>query len=120
MDLTQTILNFVQQNGLATGIVVFAGWFLVGKLWPWYTRDYLPANAARQDNRDKVMAELRDAILELKAMTGQMISALQQHDATTQKMLGKYPIRRSMYQDALQASGKSTVQRRHRDRHPRS
>ena len=119
MDLTQTILNFVQQNGLATGIVVFAGWFLVGKLWPWYTRDYLPANAARQDNRDKVMAELRDAIFELKSMTGQMIAALQQHDATTQKMLGKYRVSRRIYQGAVQTSGKSTVQR-HRDRRPRS
>jgi hypothetical protein len=116
VDLTQTILNFVQQNGLATGIVVFAGWFLVGKLWPWYTRDYLPATAARQDNRDKVMAELRDAILELKAMTGQMITALQQHDATTQKMLGRYRIRRRMYHEAVQPAGKPTVQRRHRDR----
>jgi hypothetical protein len=87
VDLTQTILNFVQQNGLATGIVVFAGWFLVGKLWPWYTRDYLPANAVRQDNRDKVMAELRDAILDLKSMTGQMITALQQHDAVTRDMV---------------------------------
>ncbi len=87
VDLTQTILTFIQQNGLATGIIVFGGWFLVSKVWPWLTHDYLPGVAVRQENRDKVLAELRDAIQELKALTTQMITAVQQHDATTRDMV---------------------------------
>ncbi len=87
MDLTQVILDFIHQNGLATGIIVFCGWFLVSKLWPWYTHDYLPAATTRQDNRDKIMAELRDAILELKSLTTQMLTAIQQHDATTRDLV---------------------------------
>jgi hypothetical protein len=87
VDLTQTILTFIQQNGLATGIIVFGGWFLVSKVWPWLTNDYLPAVTARQDSRDKVIAELRDAILELKALTAQLISAVQQHDASTRDIV---------------------------------
>ncbi len=87
MDLTQTILTFIQQNGLATGIIVFSGWFLVSKVWPWFTHDYLPAVTARQDNRDKVIAELRDAILELRSLTAQLIAAMQAHDGTTRDMV---------------------------------
>jgi hypothetical protein len=87
VDLTQTILNFVQQNGLATGIIVFGGWFLVSKVWPWLTHDYLPAVTARNDARDKVIADLRDTILELKALTAQLINTMQQHDATTRDMV---------------------------------
>ncbi len=87
MDLTQTILNFIQQNGLATGIIVFGGWFLVGRVWPWYTSDYLPAATTRQENRDKIMGELRDAILELKALTAQLVTTMQQHDTSTRDLV---------------------------------
>jgi hypothetical protein len=110
MDLTQTILNFAQQNGLATGIVVFTGWFLVAKFWPWYTRDYLPVHAARQDNRDKVMAELRDAILELKSMTGQMIAAIQQHDATTRDIVMALGSNQQAILDLLNEHKPATIQ----------
>ena len=37
MDVTQMIVDFVHQNGLATGIIIALGWFLIGKVWPWYT-----------------------------------------------------------------------------------
>ena len=87
MDLMQVVLDFIHQNGLSTGIIVFGGWFLVGKFWPWYTNDYLPGVTARQDNRDKVMAELRDAIIELRSLTTQMINSLQQHDTTTRDLV---------------------------------
>ncbi len=87
MDLTQLFLDFIRQNGLATGIIVFGAWFLVSKVWPWYTGTYLPAATARQDSRDKVIVELRDAILELKTMTIQLVGALQQHDSTTHELV---------------------------------
>ena len=118
MDLTQVILDFIHQNGLATGIIVFGGWFLVSKVWPWYTHDYLPSATTRQDNRDKIMAELRDAIIELRSLTTQMITSLQQHDLTTQQMLGDYRRYRSVYRETFQAPSQSAIYRRQRDRRP--
>lgn len=80
MDVTQMIVDFIHQNGLATGIVIALGWFLIGKVWPWYTKEYLPAASVRQDNRDKVITELRDAIIEIKMLTTQLMNTIEQYD----------------------------------------
>ena|SRR5450432_1889183 len=87
MDLTQAVVNFFQQNGVASAILFLVAWFLVGKVWPWYTTVYLPGSLMRQDARDRIMSELRDAIHELKALTQQLVVELQQHDASTRDLV---------------------------------
>ena len=87
MDLAQALVKFFQENGIASAILFFMAWFLVGKVWPWYTTIYLPVSLTRQDARDRIMAELRDAIHELKALTQQLVNEMQQHDATTRDLV---------------------------------
>lgn len=87
MDLIQAFVKFFEQNGIATGILFFVGWFLVSKLWPWYSTVYMPIANIRQDSRDRVLSELRDAILELKALTAQLVVAIQQHDTSTRDLV---------------------------------
>ena len=87
MDVIQLFEKFFQENGLATGILFFLGWFLVNKLWPWYTTIYMPLANKRQDSRDRVISELRDAILELKALTAQLVVTIQQHDTSTRDLV---------------------------------
>ena len=87
MDLAQALVKFLQENGVASAILFFVAWFLVGKVWPWYTTIYLPVSLTRQDTRDRIMSELRDAIHELKALTQQLVSEMQQHDATTRDLV---------------------------------
>jgi hypothetical protein len=83
MDLAR----FVQDNGLSTGIVIFIGWFLVGKVWPYYTGVYLPQVMGRQTQREQVMEGLRDAIWELRALTVQLVNAIQQHDVNSRDLI---------------------------------
>ncbi len=87
MDLIQSFVKFFEQNGIATGILFFMGWFLVNKVWPWYTTIYMPIASTRQDSRDRMISELRDAILELKALTAQLVVAIQQHDTSTRDLV---------------------------------
>jgi hypothetical protein len=86
-DIVGSFLTYIHEYGLATGIVVFTGWFLVVRFWPWYTGIYLPMLATRQESRDHVMSDLRNAILELRILTGQLVNAIQQHDINTRDLI---------------------------------
>ncbi len=60
MDLGQQLVDFLNKNGLATFLVVFAAVFFVFKGWPWYTKEYFPAQQnriKRQEDREDARAE---------------------------------------------------------------
>src|SRR4051794_36921094 len=86
MSLEESLFTFVRDHGLATVIVLSLGWFLATKVWPWYTNAYLPLLLERQESRDRIIHELRDVILELKALTAQLVSSVQLHDANTRDL----------------------------------
>jgi hypothetical protein len=86
MSFGESMFGFVRDHGLATVIVLFIGWFLVAKLWPWYTSMYLPLLLEREEQRDRIIHELRDVVLELKGFTAQLVSTVQLHDANTRDL----------------------------------
>lgn len=86
MSFEEAMFTYVRDHGLATVIVLTIGWFLLAKVWPWYTTLYLPLLLERQEERDKIIRELRDVILELKSLTAQLVSTVQLHDANTRDL----------------------------------
>lgn len=89
IDIFPAVVAFLRDNGLGTLIVVFAGWFLASRLFPWYTNAYLPLLVQRQDYRDHIIADLRDAVIELKTLTAQLVATIQQHDINTRDLILK-------------------------------
>ncbi len=86
-DPTQLIAQFIQQNGISTAILSLLAWFLIMRVWPWYTGQLWPAMLKRQDTRDTITTELRDAVLELRTLTQQLVTAMEQHDASTHDLI---------------------------------
>lgn len=107
MSIEQSIFGFVKDHGLATVIVIFIGWFLVARLWPWYTAIYLPQVLARDEQRDRVIYELRDVVLELKALTAQLVSAIQLHDANSRDLTIALGTNQQTILDLLTEQGES-------------
>lgn len=66
MDLAQAIAVFIQTDGISASILVFLGWFLTVKLWPWLTKEYWPELVKRQAASTATLKLLSDNLIELK------------------------------------------------------
>ncbi len=86
-DFTTLVSQFIAQNGLSTTLFIGLGWFLLTRIWPWFTDQFWPAMVKRQDDRDKVTAAMHDTVLELRTLMQQLIASMEHQEATTHDLI---------------------------------
>lgn len=64
--MSTPIEKFFIDNGLAVAILLFIGWFLVGKMWPFITTQMWPAYLKQTEARMKNEAEQTSALIRLE------------------------------------------------------
>jgi hypothetical protein len=76
----QVIADFIGKDGLATAALIFLGWFLTTRIWPFLTKEYWPALGRREDQRNAVMKVLSENLIELKSGQARMLDAIERND----------------------------------------
>lgn len=72
-------------------MVLGAGAFIWKRLWPWFEKDYFPARVRREqeklaahtaaeNQRNGLLVSIRDAMIELRVISGQQLLLLQNQD----------------------------------------
>lgn len=82
MDLGTTLLDFMNRNGVPGAILVFGGWFLVARIWPFITEKWWPDSVDRNKRQASILSELTSAVVELKTITAGMAGLLTEHRQT--------------------------------------
>ena len=72
MDLGTSILDFMNRNGVPGAIIIFGGWFLVARLWPFVTEKWWPDTVDKGKRQANILTELTNAVIELKTITAGM------------------------------------------------
>ena len=75
--LGQMVSDFISKDGLATASLVFLGWFLTTRIWPWLTKEYWPARTRQEEARNGIMKVLGDNLIELKIGQKQMAAMIE-------------------------------------------
>lgn len=86
-DLSSLISQFIQQNGVSTALISAFAWFLIMRVWPWFTDQFWPAMVKRQDDRDKVTAAMHDTVLELRTLMQQLISSMEHQESVSKDLI---------------------------------
>ena len=90
MDLAAAVSKVILDQGVAITLLLLGGWFIVARLWPFYTKVYYPSVMERERQRDKDAATLANAMLELRAVVSQLVPIIAQVNTNTTEAFSEY------------------------------
>src|SRR5262245_10125967 len=77
-DGVKFILNIIDKQGSAWVFIIFFGWFLVKKFWPWVIDKWWPAQERRQDELMAHLGTTNNTLIELRMSLSVITSELVQ------------------------------------------